>query len=59
MKAYQTVLERRQKFEMLCHLARTVKYDADSVQKAIDRDKTIGTQEAKLIHSILKGWRKE
>ena len=36
-----------------------VKYNADSVQEAIDRDKTIGKKEAKLIHALLKGWRKE
>jgi len=37
----------------------TAKYNAKSVQKAIDRDKTIGSKEAKLIHALLKGWRKE
>lgn len=36
-----------------------VQYIADSVQEAIDRDKTIGKKEAKLIHALLKGWRKE
>ena len=51
MTAYQ--------FERLFQMSRTVKYNADSVQKAIDRDKTIGSKEAKLIHALLKGWRKE
>ena len=36
-----------------------VQYIADSVQEAIDRDKTIGKKEAKLIHALLKGWMKE
>jgi len=35
-----------------------VKYNAKAVQEAIDRDKTIGKKEAKLIHALLKG-RKE
>ena len=32
-----------------------VKYNAKAVQEAIDRDKTIGKKEAKLIHALLKG----
>ena len=31
------------------------KYNPEEVQKAIDRDKTIGKKEAKLIHALLKG----
>ena len=33
-------------------------YNADSVQKAIDKDKKIGKKEAKLIHALLKGRKK-
>ena len=31
------------------------KYNPEEVQKAIDRDKSIGKKEAKLIHALLKG----
>jgi hypothetical protein len=30
-------------------------YNADAVQSAIDRDKTISAKEAKAIHALLKG----
>jgi hypothetical protein len=30
-------------------------YNAKAVQSAIDRDKTIGAKEAKIIHALLKG----
>ena len=30
-------------------------YNAKAVQAAIDRDKTIGAKEAKVIHALLKG----
>jgi hypothetical protein len=32
------------------------KYNAVAVQKAIDKDKSIGKEEAKAIHALLKGW---
>ena len=45
-----------------------VDYNKEAVQKEIDlenkflkkwwKDKTIGKKEAKLIHALLKGWRK-
>ena len=35
-----------------------VKYNAEAVQRAIDKDKTIAKREAKAIHALLKGWRK-
>lgn len=35
--------------------AEIVKYNAEAVQKEINKDKRIGSKEAKLIHSLLKG----
>ena len=35
---------------------RLVKYNAEAVQEAIDRDKTISKKQAKAIHALLKGW---
>jgi hypothetical protein len=42
--------------------SKTPKYNTDSVQKEIDKDKKIKSKkgkEAKRIHGLLKGWRKE
>jgi len=36
-----------------------VRYNKEAVQREIDKDKAIGSKEAKLIHALLKGWRKE
>jgi hypothetical protein len=35
------------------------KYNKEAVNKAIKRDPKIKGKEAKLIHGLLKGWRKE
>jgi hypothetical protein len=35
----------------------TNKYNYEAVQHGIDKDKTIGKKEAKLIHALLKGRR--
>lgn len=34
------------------------KYNKESVSKAINKDRRIGSKEASLIHGLLKGWRK-
>jgi hypothetical protein len=34
-------------------------YNCEAVQKEIDKDKRIGKKEAKLIHALLKGRKRE
>ena len=36
----------------------TNKYNKEAIQKEIEKDKSISKKQAKLIHALLKGWRK-